>query len=91
MDNNHLSALRDLVRKNPSLIWYTKSYDTLETKPIVEAIINYGSWQEFLKLKNILGIAKLAAVFKQLDEQKRNNLIPMYRHFFRHYFIKYAQ
>jgi len=89
MDQQLISA-QNLIRRNPPLIWYTKSYDQLQIESIAEAIFNYGTWQEFLQLKEILGIKNLAQIFTKLDNMSRNNLLPIYRNYFRHYFQHYA-
>ncbi len=90
MSNQQLDSARNLIRQNPSLIWHTKSYDELPIESIAEAIFNYGSWQEFLKLKEILGTQNLARTFVKLDKMPRNNLLPIYRNYFRDYFNHYA-
>ena len=88
--NAQLTQAQNLIRINPTLIWYTKAYDQLPIESIAEAVFNYGSWQEFLKLKEILGLQNLAKTFSKLDSMPRNNLLPIYRNYFRHYFEHYA-
>lgn len=90
MTNQQLVSAQDLIRQNPALIWHTKSYDQLSIEPIAEAIFNYGTWQEFLQLKEILGTQSLGQTFTKLDNMSRNNLLPIYRNYFRHYFQHYA-
>ena len=90
MINQRLVSAQNLIRQNPPLIWYTKSYDQLSIESIAEAIINYGTWKEFLQLKEILGVQNLAQIFLKLDNMPRNNLLPIYRNYFRHYFRQYA-
>lgn len=90
MSDQQLASAQNLVHQNPSLVWYTKSYDQLQIESIAEAIFNYGTWQEFLQLKEILGIQNLAQVFTKLDNMPRNNLLPIYRNYFRHYFQQYV-
>jgi len=90
MTNQRLVSAQNLIRQNPSLIWHTKSYDQLPIESIAEAIFNYGTWQEFLRLKEILGTQNLAQTFVKLDNMARNNLLPIYRNYFRHYFRHYA-
>lgn len=90
MVDQELVSAQNLIRQNPSLIWYSKSYDELPIDSIAEAIFNYGTWQEFLQLKKILGTQNLAKTFVKLDSMSRNNLLPIYRNYFRHYFNRYA-
>jgi hypothetical protein len=90
MSSQQLTLARNLIRVKPSLIWYSKAYDQLSIESIAEAVFNYGTWQEFLKLKDILGIQSLARTFTKLNEMPRSNLLPIYRNYFRHYFEHYA-
>ena len=90
MVNQQLVSAQNLVRQNPSLIWYTKSYDQLSIESIAEAVFNYGTWQEFLQLKEIIGMQNLAQTFTKLDSVSSNNLLPIYRNYFRHYFHHYV-
>lgn len=90
MTDKQLVSAQKLIRQKPSLAWSTRSYDQLPIESIAEAIFNYGSWQEFLRLKEILGIKTLARTFNKLDNMPRNNLLPIYRNYFRHYFRHYA-
>lgn len=90
MTDQQLLSVQNLIRQNPSLAWSTKSYDQLPVESVAEAVFNYGTWQEFLQLKEILGIQALAQTFTKLDSMPRNNLLPVYRNYFRHYFRHYA-
>ncbi len=90
MSDQQLASVQNLISQNPSLIWYTKSYSKLPVESVAEAIFNYGTWQEFIKLKDILGLQNLAKIFAKLDSMSRNNLLPIYRNYFRHYFQHYA-
>jgi len=90
MTDQQIVSAQNLIRRNPTLIWYTKSYDQLPIESVAEAVFNYGTWQEFLQLKEILGTHNLAQTFSKLDSMPRNNLLPIYRNYFRHYFQYYA-
>ena len=88
--NPHLNKARNIIRHNPSLIWYAKNYDHLSPEAIAEAILNYGSWENFQELRTLLGTTTLAKIFKQLTQQKRCNLHFLAKNYFTHYFSKYA-
>ena len=90
MNNRQLEALRDLVRQDPTLIWYSKSYDTLDAEAVTEAVLNYGSWKQFLQLKKIMGLKPLAEQFDIITAKERCNLLPIYRHYFKQYFSHHA-
>lgn len=85
-----LDRARNIIRQNPSLIWYTKSYDRLDIRSVTEAVLNYGTWSEFKSLSKIVGVNTLAQVFTSLDSMPRNNLLPKARNYFRLYFKRHA-
>ena len=86
----NLNKARNIIRKNPGLIWYTKSYDQLDIRSVAEAVLNYGTWGEFKNLSKIIGVNTLARVFAFLDSMPRNNLLPKVRSYFKLYFKRYA-
>jgi hypothetical protein len=90
MIDDQLKQAQDIIRQDPGLIWYTKSYDTLEERSIVEAVLNYGYRDQVEKLISIFGLQKTATIFRQLDSMPRNNLHPIYRNYYRLYFNRYA-
>ena len=71
-----LDRARNIIRQNPSLIWYIKLYDRLDIRSVTEAVLNYGTWSEFKSLSKIVGVNALAQVFTSLDSMPRNNLLP---------------
>lgn len=84
-----IDRARDIIRDDPSLIWYTESYDQLDIHAITEAVLNYGTWSEFKSLSKIIGTNALARVFISLDSMPRNNLLPKARNYFKLYFKRY--
>ena len=85
-----MRAVNDFIKKRPYLVWYTKNYDNLSKEAIVEAVLNYGSFDDFKKIIKILGIKKTAAIFKKEAGQKRCNYRPEIKNYFNLYFKKYA-
>lgn len=85
-------TIHDFIKKRKYLIWYTENYDNLPAESIVEATLNYGDWNDFLTLKKILGIKKMAKIFfKQTDPRRmRINYHPKTTHFFNLYFSRHA-
>lgn len=90
LPKNQLKAAQDIIRQDPSLIWYTKSYDTLDIRSVVEAVLNYGSWEQTQHLITILGMDKTAAIFAWHNAQPRSNLHKLARNYYSHYFNRYA-
>lgn len=80
----------DIIKEKPYLIWYTKNYDGLNDEAVVEAVLNYGDWDDVKKLIHILGIKKVAAIFKEHAMRPRCNYRPEIKNYFLLYFGKYA-
>jgi hypothetical protein len=83
-------TINEFIKKRPYLIWYTKNFNNLSKEAIVEAVLNYGDFDDIKKLISILGMKKTAAIFKEKSEQKRCNYDPKVKNYFRLYFNKYA-
>lgn len=82
--------INNFIKKRPYLVWYTKNFNNLSTDSIVEAVLNYGSWDDFKKMIKILGLKKTALIFKKRLKQKRCNYRPEIKNYFQLYFQKYA-
>lgn len=83
-------TLTDFIKKKPYLIWYVKDYKSLSKEAIVESILNYGDFSDFKGLIPILGIKKIARIFKKQLRQKRVNYDLKIINYFKLYFAKYA-
>lgn len=79
------------IKKRPYLIWYTRNYEGLSPESIVEAVLNYGDWDDFQKLVKILGIKKIASIFRKESRRRRCNYRPEIKNYFQLYFYKYAR
>lgn len=82
--------IHEFIKKRPYLIWYTKNFDHLSEESIVEAVLNYGDFDDVKKLFSILGIKKAAGIFKKQAKRKRCNYRPEIKNYFQFYFKKYA-
>ena len=90
MNQTQLRKIRLLIQKKPYLIWSTKNYDNLSAQSILASVISYGDWQDFLELKSILGMAEIYRLFKESEKNKRSNIRPQTRNYFKRYFARYA-
>lgn len=90
ISKDQLKSAQDIIRQDPSLIWYTKSYDTLDIRSVVEAVLNYGTWEQTQHLIIILGMDKTAEIFAWHNAQPRSNLHKLARNYYSHYFDRYA-
>lgn len=87
-------TITDFIKKRKYLIWWVKDYDKLGAESIVEATLNYGDWNDVQTLIKILGIKKVARIFREkskLSPIGRQNYRPEIIHYFNLYFNKYAQ
>jgi hypothetical protein len=83
-------TLQTFIKKRPYLVWSTKNYDGLSDATILEAVLNYGDWDDVQKVIKILGIKKAARIFREKLRQKRCNYRSEVKHYFTFYFNKYA-
>jgi hypothetical protein len=83
-------TLQKFIKSRPHLVWFTKNYDELDDQVVVEAILNYGDWDDVKKVIKILGIKKTAKIFRKQVRHKRCNYRPEIKHYFTLYFNKYA-
>ena len=82
--------LTNFIKKRPYLIWYSKNYEGFSAEVIVEAALNYGNWDDVQKLIKIIGIKKMARIFRKQTRRKRVNYYPEIVNYFQLYFKKYA-
>lgn len=82
--------IHNFIKKRPHLVWYTANYGSLSEEAIVEAVLNYGDWDDVQEIMKILGSKKIARIFKKQSRQKRCNYRPEIKNFFGLYFKKYA-
>ena len=86
-------TIHDFIKKRKYLIWWVKDYDHLSAASIVEATLNYGDWDDVQKLIKILGMKRVARIFREkskLSPMGRCNYAEKTKHFFATYFNKYA-
>lgn len=89
MDNKK-DQIYKFIKERSHLIWFTENYEELSEEAIVEAVLNYGSLDDFRSLVKILGIKKVAFLFEKGANQKRTNYKPEIKNYFSLYFKKYA-
>lgn len=73
------------------MVWYVKDPENLSPEAIVEAVLNYGDFDDVKKLFLILGVKKAAGIFRSRARRKRTNYDPKIAHYFNLYFKKYAR
>jgi hypothetical protein len=84
-------TLQAFAKQRPYLFWSTKNFSQLSPEAIVEAVLNYGDFDDIRKIIAILGRKKTASIFqKQTTRRKRINYDPQITNYFKLYFEKYA-
>lgn len=85
--------MHNFIKKRKYLIWWVKNYDKLKAESIVEATLNYGDWDDVQTLIKILGIKKVAKIFREKSRPSkvgRQNYRPEVINYFKLYFNRYA-
>ena len=83
-------SLKEFIKKRKHLLWYIKDFENISEEAIVEAVLNYGDFEDINKLINILGIKKVGSIFRKKIKDKRYNFNPKIKNYFELYFKKYA-
>ena len=90
MNDRDLIKAREYIKIRPYLVWSTKNYEGLSPEVIVESILNYGDWNDFLFIKDLFGVKDLNEIFEKILKKRRVNLCPQTINYFKLYFNKYA-
>jgi hypothetical protein len=69
-----MNKLTDLIHKKPYLVWYVKNKKDLSQESIVEHVLNFGNWEDYLEVEKVLGIQKTKQIFEKLISRTRVNL-----------------
>lgn len=83
-------TINEFIKQRPHLVWYTRNYDGLSKEAIVEAVLNYGDWDDIQKLLKIIGIKKTARIFEKQINRRRCNYNDKVKNYFKLYFSRYA-
>ena len=83
-------TLKTFIKKRAYLVWHVKDLADLSHEAIVEAILNYGDFDDFNQLMKLLGKRNVATIFKKQLKNKRGNYSPKIKNYFQLYFKKHA-
>jgi len=86
----HATELQKYLTKKRYLAWWVKDIRKLSEAAAVEAVLNYGDWDDVQKIMKILGAQKVAQIFFKESSKPRQNYQPRTKHFFSLYLKKYA-
>lgn len=82
-------TIQDFIAKRKHLVWYVKDPRKLDNDAIVEAVLNYGDWNDVQEMIKILGIGVVAEIFERKSSMQRSNYRPEVAHYFHLYFQKH--
>jgi len=83
--------LNEFIKKRPYLVWHVKDYNSLSKEAIVEAVLNYGDWNDVKTIIKILGAKEAARIFNSQIKKPRTNYRPKIKNFFKLYFKEHAK
>ncbi len=84
------NELREFMKTRKHLVWYVKDPENLPAESVVEHTLNYGDWDDVQTLIKILGVKKMAEIFRKQNSGFRTNYDPQTINYFTLYFNKYA-
>lgn len=91
MKDTTKNDLKKYMRARKHLVWYVKDPENLNEESIIEHTLNYGDWDDVQKLIKIIGIKKMAEIFRKQTSGFRTNYDNKTRNYFSLYFNKYAK
>lgn len=83
-------TIQQFIKERPHLVWYVKDLSKLDEASIVEHVLNYGDWDDVQTMIKILGMGKVASIFRDRSNLPRSNYRPEIKNYFQLYFQKYA-
>ncbi len=75
-----------IVKKKPFLFWSVGDTTKLGERAVIETVLKYGDFDDFLVLKQELGLNTIAQTFSQLLKFRRGNMHPRTINFWKLYF-----
>ena len=81
---------REIVRNKPYLFWGVGDKTRLSDEAVVEAVLNFGDFDDVRKLCDILGMENVADIFNRLTGRSRLNFKKPTLNFFRLYFARHV-
>ena len=83
-------GIRSFIERRPYLIWHTRNFKHLSREAALEAVLNYGDFEDVKKIIAILGKKTAAGIFQKQLRQHRVNYDSKIINYFARYFRKYA-
>lgn len=83
--------MQDWLRQHQYLWWWVADVTKISDASILEGVMNYGDWQDFLYLKKKWGLDKIKGLFMAMTNQRRMNLRLPAQALFQNYLTCHAQ
>jgi hypothetical protein len=83
-------TIHEFIKERRHLIWYVRDLKTVSTDAIVEAVLNYGDFDDVKEMIKILGIDTVADIFHEKINSKRCNYKPVTKRFYKQFFKRFA-
>lgn len=77
-------ALKNFIRANGALFWYTPEDkgEKVTDELLVETMLNYGSLEQIRELFDLMGMKRVADIFRSMIGRKKlNYFIPVWNYF----------
>ena len=93
---NNKNKIKELINEYSDLFWYSppNKKENIDEDQLVETILNYGDERAVKRLIDIMGIDKVAAIFKKhitTSNRRKNNYHELVANYFQLYFSRHAQ
>lgn len=85
-----MDDIHAFIKKRAYLVWYVKDLGNLSEESIVEHVLNYGDWRDVQEMIKIMGIKKVAEIFREKSNIPRSNYDKQVKNYFQLYFKKHA-
>ena len=84
--------LKQYIRDRSALFWYSPADkgETVSDELLVEHILNYGTMDDVRELFRLMGLQRVAEVFRSMTDRKRLNFFPEIWNFFDLLFVRHA-
>ncbi len=69
-----MDQLINLFKNKPYLAWDLKNKETLSEESMLEHILNYGNWEDYLLAEKVFGIEKAKTIFTVLKNKNPTSL-----------------
>lgn len=85
-------ALQNLINKNSILFWSVRKEDLIHLSPeaVVEVFLNYADISQIREMMEIIGIQKVAEIFRNQIRNTRTNYHKRTINYFTLYFNRHA-